>query len=370
MAQRKYLYTGRTSRGEEHGGFVVADSVAAATEQVRGLGLDRVAVLDDETSAQLRELWEREGGITSDAAFELRLRESPTALGQAWSALRLNAKWNVFVLAIVAALAGFGHPAIALVVAALNFAFLLLPARTQWQQNEIHRAYWRGDYAASERIARKLRGASWLQNAPAALLELDARIASARLKQGDRAGAHALLAPWLHSDKVPRAAAQAKVAHLYFVGREWDAYVEAMEAVHRERPEDPTRVIDLGQTLARMGGDPARARQLLESVDTAAFGDLPLAFVAWGRGVVSLREGDDATAVNELGAAVAHLQAQAGNPMLWGAIAIATGYLAVALARTGRRDLALSMHGAVAAIVASHAEDPLLDMLRAERLAA
>lgn len=363
MAQRKYLYEAKGGDGKVRSGYMAADTFAQAREQLLAQGFRDVALIDDDLTAELRLFGERDGNVAPGADMDLSLRYRPTAWSVAWLALRVNGLWVVGAFLLAAYLWSAGSPGWAFVLLALVLLPATFPAWVQWRENEILREFWRGNYESSERIARRIRGMGFLARSPAGQLELDGRIAAAMVKRGDLAGAIALLAPWQGSDKVPAPTPLIKLANLHFLARDWPRYIEAQDRILESTQADFAR-IDLAQVLARMGDDDARAHALLDGVDTRALGPLQLAFIGWGRGVLALRAGRDEAALRELAQAVDEMQKMGGNPLVWGALALSTGYLCVAMARCGLGERARAMFASVQAIVERHGEDRLLEWLR------
>lgn len=368
MAERKYLYEAKDAQGRPRSGYVEAVAFADARAKLSSQGLADIVVIDDDLTAELRAFAERDG-VAPDSDVDLLTRYKPSAWGMAAVAFRKSWIWNTVSLAVAAWLWLSGSPWWALALAVVTVLPIVFPAWIQWRQNEVSREFWRGNYESSERIARKLRGMGFISKVPTVLLELDSRIASAMVKRGDLPGALAVLAPWAESDRVPHATYLIKKGNLHFLARDWPAYIAAMEAVLEATRADFAR-IDLAQVLARMGDDDARAKALLDGIDTAALSSLHIAFIGFGRGVLALRAGRNDEALRELAHAVDGMQAMGENPLMWGALSVATGYLCVAMARCGLNERARTMFASVRTMVEWHAEDRLLEWLRAEKLTA
>lgn len=364
---RKYLYQARAGGGEPVSGYIEAESSLGARDSLAARGLSEIAVIDDDLSAEVRAIAEREG-VEPDVEIDFLTRYEPTSWGLALVAVRRNLVWIVLGLALAAWLAVVGWYLFAALALAGIAALPAFPAWVQWQQNEMHREFWRGRYDASERIARRLRDMRFHAHAPSIRAELDARIAGSMAKRGDLAGALAMVAAWEGSEHVPAATHLNRVAHLHFLSRDWSRYLELMERIERESAGADFARIDLAQVLARMGDDDLRAAELLDGLDPGGLGPMHQAFIGWARGVLALRAGRNEAALDELSRAVAAIQTMAANPVTWGAVALATGYLCVAMARQGMADRARAMLATVRPIVEAHAEDRLLDWLRAEGL--
>jgi hypothetical protein len=364
---RKYLYEAKSADGAAKSGYVEAATVAAARARLAEQGLAHAVVLDDDLIASLRESWE-DSGHRADKDADLLTRYKPQPWRMVVLGLRKNWVMNLIFAGLIFWLVSSGYALPALALAVLAALLALYPGWISWQQNELHRQFWLGNWDASERIARRLRNHWLVRKAWPAHLEFDSRIASAMVKKGDFAGAMKLMAAWEGSDKVPEAAVRTKIGHLHFLARDWPASLAEMERSLVLSNHSDGMKIDVAQSLARMGHDDDRAKTLLDEVDTTGMGPLALAFYGWGRGVLAMNRGENEAALGHLAGAVAEMQKMGENPVLWGAIAVATGYLALAMARTGRREAAVAMLAPVKAMVAGHAEDRLRDGLRAEGL--
>jgi hypothetical protein len=364
---RKYLFKALGPDGKEASDYVVADNMGDARLRLEATGHRDITVLDDEISAELRELAER-SGVESDARVDLLSRYNPTPLALVSVALRKNSLWYAIGLLIVVATGLYWSMAAAGVSLLLLLAAILFPGWVQHQQNAIHLEFWKGRFDRSEKIARRLRGMSIAQAVPTILLELDSRIANARVMQKDFAGGVAVLAPWADSKAVGATTYRTKLAHLHYLSRDWAGYVRIQEEILEASGNAAPARIDVGQLLARVGNDDTRAAALLDGFDLAALPPLYVAFIRWGRGVLALKQGRNAEALADLTHAVDAMQGQAAHPHAWGALSLVTAYLCVAMARTGRADAARELFATVRPIVSFYGEDRLLAWLREEGL--
>ncbi len=362
----KYLYEAKTASGTATSGYVDAISVADARERLKAQGFLDAVVMDDDLTAALRASAVEHGDMVADSDVDMLVRYKPSAWRFALLAARRNGLLNLVFAGVAIFLFATAGPGPALAVAGIALAMAAFPGWIAWQQNELYRRFWAGDWDASERIARRLRKLWFVQSAPAILLELDSRIASALVKKGDLAGAMRLMEPWKSSNKVPGQAVVVKIGGLNFLARDWKAWLAAQERGFEMSGGADTSRIDVAQVLARVGNDDARATALLDEVGTAGLASLPIAFMQWGRGVIALNRGKNDEALEHMAVCVDEMQKTGENPLFWGALANATGYLALAMARTGRRDAAVTMLADVKSIVQWYAEDRLLDGLRAE----
>jgi hypothetical protein len=375
MTRRKYLWEARAGDGTARSGFVDAESVADARARLAADGLSDAVVHDDDFLSDLRAAGSKESDTARVADLEVMLRHEPTAFAMVRYVVRANWGTWVLMLATLAALAAFGVPwwifAIALAVLAWFLYATLFPGWLQWQQNEMQRTCWRGEWDAAERIARRLRKLKMVENLHSVKLELDGRIAGCLVMKGERERAYAQLEPWkAYAPLLPPGLFLIKLNGLHFLARDWDAALATYERVFEETRGSDTARIDLALMLARLGHDDARAAELLDALDPQKRVPMQDGFIAWARGVLALKRGDDAGALRELARGVAALEALAKNPITWGALALATGYLAVAMARTGRLEAARQMLAPALPIVGRHGEDLLMALLRAAKLAA
>jgi hypothetical protein len=361
---RKYLYEGRKPDGTPRRGYVRAQSAAEARQMIRDGMFGEAILLDDDNVAALRESGEKDGA-PADLEVDIMTRYRPSAVALMFIAIKRNWLLGAVALAGLGWSLQGGHPAWGMVAVSLWAAAIVFPGWAQWEQNHMWRTFWAGDYAASERSARRLLAIPIFRAMGTAHLEIESRIAAARMKQGHEQEAMRMMQAWVGSERVPPMTPLIKLAELHFLARRWDEYLAGLERVLEASGEADYALIDVGQVSARLG-DPARAEELLGRVDVSVMGALHHAFLDWGRGVLDLRRGRDEEALPKLARAAEHFQALGENPLTWGAISLCVGYLSVAMARTGRRAEARAMLASVAAIVGRHGEDRLLEWLQAE----
>ena len=361
----KYLFEARRADGSAVAEYVAASGPDEARTLLEARGLTDIRILDNEMSAGLRALGER-AGVEADLDVDLVSRFNPTPLALVLVAMRKNWLTHVIGLAIAAGVA-YWSPGWALVVLAVEAGLTLFPGWIQWHQVEMHKSFWRGDFDRSERLARKLKGMSFHQSLPAIVVELDSRIANALVMKGDLAGALAMMEPWGRPEVAPLIGPtmyRTKVANLHFLARDWPRYLAITEEVLEATDQAEYARIDVAQLTARLGDDDARAAALLEGLDEARMPALHVAFVKWGRGVLHLRAGRNEEALRELTFSVEEMQRHAASPTIWGSLACASGYLCVAMARTGRQEAARGLFQSVRGIIGRHGEPRLQEWLR------
>lgn len=362
----KYLYESRKPDGSVRRGYLRAGSVEEAKEMVAEGMFGEAALLDDDNSAAIRAAGEREGA-PEDLEVDILTRYKPSVVALMFIAVKRNWLLAVVALAGVGWSLHSGQAGWAVVAVGLWAAAIAFPGWAQWEQNHMMRTFWAGDYAASERSARRLCAVPLFRAMGTAHLELESRIAAAMAKQGRVQEAIAMIQAWDGSGRVPPTTPLIKLAELYFVAGRPDDYVATLERVLELSGEADYALIDVGQVNARMGSE-ARAAELLARVDIESMGPLHHAFRDWGEGVLELRRARPDAALPCLARAAEHFQAMGANPLTWGAIALCVGYLSVAMARTGRRTEAKAMFASVAGIVSRHAEERLRQWLQDEGL--
>jgi hypothetical protein len=365
VISRKYLYEA-TARGERATGHVAADSVADARQRLVASGHSDVVIHDDDFMADLRTAGEKELGIARPAEIEMLVKRNPTALGFMAYAARRN--WLDIAIAVV--LLGIfsfvGVPwwvwAFALVSMAVTIYAIALPGWLQWQQNEMHKAFWAGDWTRSESIAARLRRLRAVKKLDSVKLELDGRIAACWIMKGRVEEGYRLLDPWVSHPNY-----WIKLGGLHYYARDWKGALAIQERIFGAGERDSSR-IDLAQMLARHSDDDARAAELLDALDSSAAVPAQIAFIGLARGVLALKSDANEEALGHLSVAVNQFQEMAANPLTWGSVAIGCGYLAVALSRTGDPKRARLFLEPLRPVVERHAEDRLIGWLRAEGL--
>ena len=134
---------------------------------------------------------------------------------------------------------------------------------------------------------------------------------------------------------------------------------------HRDRYQS------LMKAYARSQWDEVRklAPTILDGLDVALLPPLAPKFIAFANGSLRLRAGEPDEALPYLRTATeGFLESSLQSPAACTALAICSGYHAVALARSGRSDAARQMIADVLPIINVHGEQPLLDMLQHEVL--
>jgi tetratricopeptide (TPR) repeat protein len=364
MTVRRYMYKSASTSG-----YVEAESVALARERLAAQGLADASILDDDYLASLM----RDARATPDwnARLEIVARESPSGLGLAWYVIRsawmtyllllLVMGWIVYSGSSPAWMIGWGALCLAL------FGLAFYPAWMARLHGQVFILAWKGDWEGVERAARRVKGQRDARKLPVVQFDMDGRIAAAWVMQGRLDDAIALIAPWRESDQIPAGSWSSRMSLLYWMARDWDRTLEYAERWVTEAPDLDSAKIDHALYLLRLRGDEASTAQalaLLDGLEPASIVPLQKAFIGWARGVALLKRGDDAKALEQLAVAVGDMQAFADQPVILGALALASGSLAVAMARCGRGEEARLLFESVRPIVERHGEDLLLAGLR------
>jgi hypothetical protein len=365
MTTRKYLYEA-TTRGNRATGHVDADSVADARQRLVASGHSDVVIHDDDFVADLRAAGEKELGFARPAEIEMLIKRNPTAL--AFMAYSARKNWLNIVVAIVLlflfAVARVAWWAWGFVLVYVAFAIytIALPGWAQWQQNELYRAFWAGNWKRSKSIASRLRQSGLVKKLDSVKLELDKRIAACWIMEGRVDEGYRLMGLWASHPNYWGA-----LVTLRYYARDWAGALEIEERIFRETGRDTSR-IDLAQMLARYADDDARAKELLDGLDPEKIVPAQAAFIGLARGVVALKSTSNEEALRHLSVAMNQFQKMAVNPLTWGSVALCSGYLAVALSRMGDSRRARLFLEPLRHIVERHAEDRLIGWLRAEQL--
>ena len=364
----RILYRAKTAEGKDVADFVEASSATEAMDKLAGSGLQDIVLLQSPDLAAFNTLVP---GVS--AQQQARLRAEFMAKPGLATALRGVIRMNAPILFAGAAglvLAAWQHfPVTAILSAAVllvPFAFFFWKRRYLDHYQALQKAYARGQWDEVRRLAPKLRSVT---NNPLLPWDLDVRLACIEARQGRLQAAVASLDPW--KDKLAAKAPgmfEARLASVYFAAGNYAEYVKLMEDAAELGKHDPSRMIDVALAHAKFG-DERKAADILGSLDPKLLTPLAHKFVVFINGLTHLRENRPEQAVPDLRAATdGFLEASLKSPASWVALAICTGYYAVALARTGKRAEAQRAVADVMPLLCVHGEKPLMDMLQNEVL--
>jgi tetratricopeptide (TPR) repeat protein len=291
------------------------------------------------------------------------------------TALRGVIRINAPILFAGAAILAWGawrhHPVTAVIgAAALLFPFTVF----FWKRRHLDRyralqmAYARGQWDEVRRLATMLRTVT---NNALLPWDLDVRLACIEARQGRLQAAVAGLEPWRPelAGKAP-GMFEARLASVYFAGGDYAEHVRLMEQAAELGGQDPSRLVDVALAHAKFG-DPRRAEDILYALDVKLLPPIAHMFISLINGVLRLRADQPDKAIPELRAASeGFLKTSLQSPSGWVGLASSSGYMAVALARCGKRDEAQLAVSTVLPILLVHGDKPLLDMLQKEVLEA
>ena len=213
---------------------------------------------------------------------------------------------------------------------------------------DIARGEWLQAQARIHRLRRKIHDES-------VAMELDVQQACLLARQGDMAQARAVLDVWQPvMDLLMPGMFAAHLGRVFLAARDQQQVLTYYRQSMEQADGDAAMVLDCALMEARYGS-PARAHCLLLDLDDATLPEQGYAFVPWVTGIIALRQGRNADAVDNLQQAVTGLQPLADNPAVWPSLAMMAGDLAcslLALERIEQADQAarpvwpvLSVHG-------------------------
>ena len=367
----KYLFEyvdGNALRGFD---YVDAASVQEARQRVAEVvGLRQLrqgTVLDDDLMAQLRASRTAPPHLTSDqlARIEAISRNGDAAWPLFVEALKIN-RWFLAACALTIAvsivrgwfwLAYLGVGGVLLLVGVFFFG----RAKSRNYQRLL-RASALGQWSEVLKLARRMQEAA--SNSPQLAFDLDVRRGVALAATGHLGEAVALVAKWQAQDVQPKGMYWGRLASIYHSGRDYNQFLACMRRGFAESQLAIWARIDLALALARLGEDPREALELLRHESTEGQPQATERFILWARGMALLRLGDSAGAEAALSKAVESFAAQVANPAVWGALALSTATLAVAVASNGRREDAQAVLSPLMPVVSVLADQPLLEMVK------
>jgi len=360
----RILYRAKSARGDDVADFIEASSAAEAMSKLAGRGLKDIVLMQSPDIAAFNQPLP---GM--DPQVYARLRAEISEDRSLKAALGRVVRYNASLLAVGAAALAAGLwlrlLPLSLVGGALfvyPFAFFAVKHRHLNNFQALLKSYARGQWEEVRRLAPALRNAT-----DNALLpwDIDVRLACVEAHQGRLDAAVASLEHWR-----PQIAAkapgmfEARLASVYSAARDYDTFVRLMEQAAELGRQDPSRMVDVALAHARFG-DLRRARDVLDSVDVKLLTPTGQKFVTYVKGILLVREGHPELAIPDLRTATdGFLELSLKSSAGWVALAMSSGYLAVALARCGQRDEAQAVIAPVLPILLVHAEKPLMDALQ------
>lgn len=366
----RILYRAKTPRGQDVADFVEASSAAEAMSKLVGMGLQDIVLLQSPDLAAFNVTLP---GITPQQHARLRAEfmEKPGLATALRGVIRINAP----ILFVGAAGLAWGAWRQFPVTATLGAAVLLFPfVAFFWKRRYLDRyqalqkAYARGQWDEVRRLAAMLRSAT---NNALLPCDLDVRLACIDARQGRLDAAVAGLAKWKSqlADKAP-GMFEARLASVYFAAGNYPEYVKLMEEAAELGKQDPSRLVDVALANAKFG-DARKAENILDALDVKLLPPIAQKFIALVGGVLGLRAGHADTAARDLKVATeGFFESSLKSQASWVALAISSGYYAVALARCGKQGEARQVVAPVLPILLVHGEKPLLDMLQKDVLEA
>lgn len=364
------LYSARDAAGKPVEGFVEADTVQQAREQLLARGCTDVVLHQDAAVSQDPKQLE---GLTPTQAqqlarVKLAAMRRPGLAPVLAEIARTNRWWLVLDIGLVAWGVVTADPwtlAAGILLAAWPFAVAAWQFRHGGRYLQLLKAFAIGDWERVRLLAAKLRAVS--PKSAQLDFDLDVRLAAIQARQGQIATALAGLERWRAPLANSKGLYETRVASIHSAAGNREAFVRLMGEAYELAGRDPARTTDYALAQARFG-DAGIAQQLLSGLDATLLPPHAHGFVLWARGLVQLRLAQPGAA-DQLGRAVAEFLKLSPQPAAWTALAFCTCDHARALARAGRASEARRELAQVWPIVAAHADQPLLTQLATDGLA-
>ncbi len=366
----KLLYSATAADGQRLEGYVDADSLAAAREQLLGRGLRDVVLHEDlsiarSNAAELRGLSEKH--LQALARLRLKVMQAPGLRPLIAEVVRRHWFWML----VDAALIGYGWYSGSFWWVAAGGIGLALPfALTVWGFRHTDRylrmieAYSVGRWDEASALIEQLRSVS--ADKPVMAFDLDIRVGCLLARQGQLEQALRTLEPWRARLVEQHGMFENRIASVYHAAGDEAGFVRLMEEALAAAPAEPSRQLDTALAHARFG-DVERATALLGALDASLLPPHGDGFVHWAHGLCQRRRGE-AQAVQTLSQAVGAFLAWHQQPAVWTALAMATADHALALAAAARHQEARRGLDHVSSIVRAHAQKPMLRQLHAAGL--
>lgn len=358
----RLLFRANDRDGAPRAGRIEADSAEAAVAKLKAAGYSAIELHSSVSTSLLSP--DQHAGLSEVesarlAAFELEARENPASVRRLLRQVLRQSRWWVGASAVLLVLGVVLHKPRWVVFA--GFLLVLIFGLPVWRLRHAKRYDWLmrawalGDWARVETLIKLLRGNGQSENFE---FDLAIRSASVRAHRGELAAAITDLEPWRENLMIKAPVLfHSQVAGVYAAGGDHAAFLENMQRALALSNDEPDRLVDAALAEARFG-DVAKAQDMLDRVNLEALPVYGRSFVLWARGLIALKQ-NNPVAQACLAQAVAEFLAHADKPTGWTALAACSGAYALALARDGKRDEALSIVQRVSPILRAHVDAPL-----------
>ncbi|HTD29798.1 MAG TPA: hypothetical protein VK660_10455 [Xanthomonadaceae bacterium] len=364
----RILYRAKSAQGTDVADYVEASSASEAREKLVAAGMREISLLQSPDIAAMSNAPLL--GMTSQQQALLRaeLMEKPGLATALRGMIRINSSILLLAVALLAFAAwrqDLPLIVVATIMLLLPFGLFFWKRRHANRYQSLMKAYARGQWDEVRRLASLLRDVTHNKLLP---WDLDVRLACIEARQGRLDTAVAGLDRW-RSELAPAGGMfTARLASVYSAAGDYETYLKLMEEAAALGKQDPSRMVDVALANAKFG-NAARAEDILRHLDARLLTPLAPKFVALVQGLLCLRAGQPDKALPLLQTATAgFLESSLKSPAAWVALAICSGYYALALARTGEKQAAQGVIVDVMPILLVHGEKPLLDMLQRDVL--
>lgn len=365
----KLLYSAKGADGQPTEGFVDADTVQAAREQLEAKGLREVVLYNapgyavDET--EVAGLGERE--LRDLAKLRLAVMAKPGLPAALLEMVRHQKVW--LGLGVIVALYGAhaDKPVwvwTGLGAVALPFIVMLWQWRHVGRHNQMLKAFALGQWAEVRRLCKLLLPRR--ANTSSMSFDFVLRLAYCDVRERTLQKALARVQPWRAKLADQPGLFEMRIATLYHAAGDWPNFIAMHEASLVPLPGDPSRTLDLALAHARHG-DVDRAAELFAAIDKSLLPPWGAGFIHWTEGLVQFRR-KQTQASTTLGQAVAEFLKLSHQPAVWTALALATADHAIALKDAGLAPEARQAMAQVWPIVKAHAHQAQLRLYETEGL--
>lgn len=375
-----YLYSAKHSDGVK-----VIDTInivgiekISGIEKARALleekGFREIQFHDDDFSAQLRAQRPAEflAQTPEDIERELEARQNPSGFltkSVKREFKKLPGKILIGALFLAAGIyfRSFFLGFLAFTVVSYKFMFLALlwrnTATTKWYP-ECYRTFYLGEWKAFNQAVNKLRNSQMYERVPNLKFDLIKLESMALAKQGLLEQALKKIQAAQSYSHLPKGGFENAVAMVAFSGGH---YAKAIEILKGVAQTSTLMKVDYAMFLARFS-DTDEALRVLSEVDRKNLSEMNACGPLITEGIVFLRKGNTKMAIDKLSSALQILVPYSSNPITMGFISIVTGYLSVALALDGQKELAQRYLGPVYEVIRVHGDAPLKLMIKKEVL--
>lgn len=368
---KRFPYSAQNPRGKTIHGFVDARTSQEALGILEAKGLASIQLHDDTLTAfQRHDLTGRSHReLAQIAKFELQTKSDPgvgTFLLQV-----IRQCMIVIVLGLGILLGGVVKSDLVLILMGAGVA-CYFPAVSLWKHQHARNytsllsAYALGNWDEALCLLEKLRPHSFGIEMD---FDLDVREACIKAINGNLEEALPGLQHWKNRlDSVYPATYEARLASVYLAGGDVESYLTNQEAAYEISEHSATATIDLalGEAMYR---DIDTAENLISALASESFPDQAKWYMAWINGIIALRR-NESIAIEHLKGALDGMLSLQKNPAIWSALAVCSGYYALALHQIGETEKASEVVKRIWNVLKVHGSKELIEKLQEKEIAA